>query len=118
MEKKENGIKKFVKEHKTEIRNAAIVLGASLVGCVIGCATTNLAVRKNVRVLNDRMNNVMNDAVARYSNCAATFTGISDTPLKADDLGKIGEELKKLPNYDERVSFTHFIGIGENFINK
>lgn len=115
--KTKDKIKKFVTEHKTEIKHAAVMLGVGALSGALGYCACLYKVNKNIGILNDDVGRVFNDALAKGLNPGTVFTGISDTPLTADDLGKLGEGIKSVSNYRDDVSFTHFIGIGKP-INK
>lgn len=111
--KTKDKIKKFVTEHKTEIEAAVAVIGVAALSGVLGYEVCKYRVNARVSILHDDIGKVFSDAYAKGLCPGTVFTSISNEPLKADDMGKIGEAIKSSPKYDEEMTFTHFIGIGK-----
>lgn len=115
-------VKDFVKKHKKAIINGTILIGGIFVGyCLSNKFNRNSAQPENV-ISDDLLpydNNVawvLNHAEKTHPGLHRTFGLVldnDDIPLKSNDLGAIGEYMKKC-GVDKNQTFTDFIFIGEN----
>lgn len=104
---------KFVDKHHDKLVFAAGV-GLTVVGGAIGWKLCkHVKLNGNVLVMHEGMKNVLLDSQQGYDR-VNLFTGIADKPLGVDQLGELGEALKKCTNYTGNETFTHFIAIGED----
>ena len=115
MEKKQNKFKEFVKKHKDEIVIGATIAGGCILTGVLSCAVGYRAGRSSVETVHETILDVVRDAKNKGYSPATIAWRKNPTPLNVSDLGKLGEEFKAMPGYDERMTFTHFIAIGDDY---
>lgn len=104
-------IKKYLKEHKTEIIAGACVVGVAVVGGLVGFHTGRNYRGKNEYLVNNEVckkvfMSIPDGALVR------TFGGNSSIPIKAADLGVLGKFMEEF-GVPEGDAFTHFIAIGK-----
>lgn len=113
-------VKKFYEEHKT----GCIVAGATglvIVGEIIGwkcCCKTNCLKPGRVVITNDHINDTLKKAFDTYKDTGFSgFISHYDTPIRLDELGKLGE-LAKADGCIMEQELTHFIAIGKPLTKK
>ena len=109
---KKGEMKQYLKDHKKEIllvAGGALLLGAGAIIGWQGCK--KIKIGNGVVVTNEPIKTYIIDAATKYSNKVCTFC-VNDEAFGIDDLGKLGENIKNLPNWNDELKFTHFIGIG------
>ena len=108
-------VKEFCKKHKSKI---FFIAGASIGVLATSAAyLTTMQTISNLRIpYNARIYDVIKDAKQCYPDTFALFSGRVDTPLKAEELGTLGEKIIELGGKDN--VFTHFVAIGPDLNNK
>lgn len=107
-------MKKFWEEHKKEVIVGAVGAGVLVLGGVIGYEK---GFKKGILYTAECLENsggiwtVLRD-IPNGTN-VDIFTGISDTPFTAEELGKLGERMIEEGATAQHV-FTHFIALGEH----
>lgn len=110
---KKEKVKKFWKEHQTEIV-AGIASGLTF---LIGYGVCMHDMKKaNAVIVNDSIRKVLFDSHDKHGSTVGLFTGITTNPVKPDDLGKLGEVMMELDTPKD-AGFTHFIAIGPTMKN-
>ena len=105
-------VKEFCKKHKSKI---FFIAGASI--GVLATTAAYLTTISNLRIpYNARSYDVIKDAKQCYPDTFDLFSGRVDAPLKAEELGTLGEKIIELGGKDN--VFTHFIAIGPDLNNK
>ena len=105
-------VKTYVKEHKKEI---ALIAGTTVVGVCLGwkmCAKANGIDKPRFIITEDSMIHLLDDAQKEINKGVQIFTGISDTPILPEDLGKLNEAMSHC--VPKGQGFTHFIALGKS----